>query len=626
MKRIFISALALILAALMLCSCAGNVITGDGTDTDTSDTTTASSTSDTSVDTSADTSDDPADTSDTTEAETTASEDTSGTTSEPETSSSPETTGKGGKTTTAAETTSAPEDEPLDGSEGLEYELKGKSYTVIGIGTCTDAELVVPSRYMGKPVTAIAPGAFRGCDFLTSVYTPDSVTSIGKEALADCPSIVSLDLGCLNGILHRLFRTLDSKAVSLGHYDEGVVKIENDKELEDMGFVKAEDDKYLIFPEDNRYYTIFAGGYSDEIEETFFRIPRSLTKVSIRNGSLPIEKFYRYTNILANRGTFSDFAGLKEIIVPDGIKELDTGTFSGCCSLKGNVKDGMKFIGSKSNPYLIFVGVEDTKITHCELPKGCRFISKSGAEENASLESRLYDHECMSSSFFLFDKDYSRIYFFVKDVVIGANLSGAFEGCSALEELIIPDTVKSICDNAFSGCSSLKTLRLPKGITFDPFTFKGVVCPLCKEYGGFLFMGTEEEPYKYFVKTNDRSSKNYEVPEGALAVYIDGDMEVDEIKIPKSLVEFSCLEHGYYGFIDTVKKFVYAGTSEEWFSINFTCADDAYYWEVYEDGDPDYDDIFYEHDDESEPIPVECSDKTIYVWFDGMLSATGRRP
>lgn len=50
---------------------------------------------------------------------------------------------------------------------------------VVGIGTCADTELVIPSEYRGLPVTAIDRQAFKGQTQLTSVVIPEGVTSIG---------------------------------------------------------------------------------------------------------------------------------------------------------------------------------------------------------------------------------------------------------------------------------------------------------------------------------------------------------------------------------------------------------------------------------------------------------------
>lgn len=72
-------------------------------------------------------------------------------------------------------------------SEGLIYELNGdgESYTVVGLGTCTDINVVVPRTYNGKPVTAIGDNAFEGAN-IDSINLWECVTSIGKEAFKGC--------------------------------------------------------------------------------------------------------------------------------------------------------------------------------------------------------------------------------------------------------------------------------------------------------------------------------------------------------------------------------------------------------------------------------------------------------
>ena len=79
-------------------------------------------------------------------------------------------------------------------SEGLEYSLNsdGNGYTVTGIGTCTDTELVIPSKHNSKPVTSIGYEAFRGCTGLTSITIPNSVTSISDYAFRECKGLTSI--------------------------------------------------------------------------------------------------------------------------------------------------------------------------------------------------------------------------------------------------------------------------------------------------------------------------------------------------------------------------------------------------------------------------------------------------
>ena len=85
---------------------------------------------------------------------------------------------------------------PVSGSVGLEYTLRsdGTSYSVSGIGTCTDTDLNIPSMYEGLPVTNIGYRAFKECTSLTSVTIPDSVTTIGDDAFYYCASLTSVTI------------------------------------------------------------------------------------------------------------------------------------------------------------------------------------------------------------------------------------------------------------------------------------------------------------------------------------------------------------------------------------------------------------------------------------------------
>jgi hypothetical protein len=78
-------------------------------------------------------------------------------------------------------------------TEGLSYTLSDGHYTVSGIGTATDKEIVIPSVYNGLPVAAVAPWAFCG-NGMSSVTLPSTVTTVGDGAFSFCPSLWSVTL------------------------------------------------------------------------------------------------------------------------------------------------------------------------------------------------------------------------------------------------------------------------------------------------------------------------------------------------------------------------------------------------------------------------------------------------
>ena len=112
-------------------------------------------------------------------------------------------------------------EETLSYSEGLEYELSEaeQTYTVKGIGSAIDTDLVIPPYYLGRPVTDIASGAFRHCDkivsvsfagnthlkeisagafeyctSLTTVIIPENTTVIKEYAFSGCSALSQIQL------------------------------------------------------------------------------------------------------------------------------------------------------------------------------------------------------------------------------------------------------------------------------------------------------------------------------------------------------------------------------------------------------------------------------------------------
>ena len=76
-------------------------------------------------------------------------------------------------------------------SNGLKFELNSSetAYSVAGIGTCTDRDILIPATHNGLPVTSIQKYAFAQIlgwrDNMDSIIIPSSIQSIGQGAFED---------------------------------------------------------------------------------------------------------------------------------------------------------------------------------------------------------------------------------------------------------------------------------------------------------------------------------------------------------------------------------------------------------------------------------------------------------
>ena len=220
---------------------------------------------------------------------------------------------------------SGPEDKNCEVIEIYE-EVDG--YKVLGIESlafsgCNNLSSVsIPNS-----VTTIGYQAFYGCNSLASVSIPNSVTSIGYHAFSGCSSLASASIpSSVTSIGYGAFQNCSSMTSvtipgSLTRIERGVFN-----GCSNLSFVSIPSSVTSIgseaFQGCSSLTSISIPNSVTSIGSEAFQGCSSLTSVTIPNSMTTIGMW-----------AFSGISGLKSVVIPNSVTSIEYGAFSGCSSL-----------------------------------------------------------------------------------------------------------------------------------------------------------------------------------------------------------------------------------------------------------------------------------------------------
>ena len=322
-------------------------------------------------------------------------------------------------------------EEEVESSQGLEYALNedGKSYSVAGIGTCTDTDIIIPSTYQGLPVTSLGYGAFAVCSSLTSITIPDSVTSIGYGAFTNCSSLTSITIG--------------NSVTSIGDYAfygcsslTSVIIPDSVTSIGDYAFRDCTSLTSITIPDSVSTIGGWAFCYCTSL--TSIDIPCSVKSIGI--------------------SAFEHCTSLTSIVVPDSVTSIGDQVFSACYSLSSVViPNSVTSIGKNAFYYCL-------SLASINIPDSVTSIGDQAFWDCDSLTRIVIPNSVATIGEWTFACCNLLTSVVIPDSVtsIGDN---AFDSCGLLASIEIPNSVTTIGDYAFRGCDSLTSLVIPNSVT-----------------------------------------------------------------------------------------------------------------------------------------------------------------
>ncbi|MBO5716197.1 MAG: leucine-rich repeat protein [Clostridia bacterium] len=208
----------------------------------------------------------------------------------------------------------------------------GNGYSVWGIGTATDTDIIIPSTYNGKPVIEIYENAFKDCTNIISVSIPSSVLTIGTEAFSGCISLetVSITEG-LTGIQSKAFYNCDSlKQINVPNSIENISK-DSFEDCDNLKYNEFNDGLYLG-NQSNPYVVLMT---AKSCEDLFINNETAIIAHNALSDNLEIKQVVVSDSVrFIGRNAFLGCKNLTNITFGDGLERIYINAFKNCTALK----------------------------------------------------------------------------------------------------------------------------------------------------------------------------------------------------------------------------------------------------------------------------------------------------
>lgn len=245
---------------------------------------------------------------------------------------------------------------------GLEYRLlEGDAAYGVKVGPEARGltEIYIPATYNGKPVTKILQEAFgsnqptadksSACIYLRTVHLPNSITAIEDYAFMNCVLLESI--------------ALPDGLKSIGKYAfkgcQQLTAIAIPDSVESIGTA--------CFASCGKLESATLSAKLTEIAPSLFQKCTKLRAIDIPKGVTKIDTFafgecmslssvtLSETVTEIGNGAFSGCEELASISIPNNLQKLGSPCFSFCDKLPLLTYEGVRYLGSTENPYLIAV-------------------------------------------------------------------------------------------------------------------------------------------------------------------------------------------------------------------------------------------------------------------------------
>lgn len=208
----------------------------------------------------------------------------------------------------------------------------GDGYSVWGIGTATDTNIIIPSTYNGKPVIEIYENAFKDCTNIKSVSIPSSVLEISTNAFSGCTSLETVSIAeGLTNIYSKAFYNCDSlKQINIPNSIESISK-NSFENCDNLKYNESNNGLYLG-NQSNPYIALIT---AESCEELILNNKTILIAHDALSNNLQIKQVLISDSVrFIGRNAFLGCENLTNITFGNGLERIYINAFKDCDSLE----------------------------------------------------------------------------------------------------------------------------------------------------------------------------------------------------------------------------------------------------------------------------------------------------
>ena len=372
----------------------------------------------------------------------------------------------------------------------MEFEENEDGDLVVSYGRNNPVDLVIPAEFDGKPVVAVGGGAFEGCESLKTLYLSDSITHLSGWCFSGCKNLTSVRMPAY-------LKTMEDDVFSR----TGLTSIVLPDTLTDM-----------LNGNFSRCYKLESVTLSKslkKLDEGIFWDNYALKSIVIPTGVTEI-----YENCFF-------YSGLQSVTIPYTVEKMDESTFEGCDDLttlythKGCYAAEF-FMENYPDVQIEYLKVAAEEVT-VSVPEDAEISRGTPVQLQVSFEPTFAETDVIwavdDESMATITQDGVLTFKHGGRVTVTAttddefSVTGTLEGLrcpyttltlpedltqiqaeafsgSAVENVVVPDSVTSIGARAFADCEWLNVVELPGGtIEIADDAFDGSDVLICAPEG-----------------------------------------------------------------------------------------------------------------------------------------------